>query len=269
MILEGRPISSPAKLFSFWSGAPLGYLESLCLASMLRAGHPVEIYTYNKSLSVPSGVAVRSAEEVLPSTDPIMRLEERWALKSDLFRYLGLKKELGIWVDLDVLFLKNLNGLGDWVFGWQDPCTINGAVLKMPRDSETLDRLLALCHSEVVIAPQWPLRRKIKQRAKSLFGKQTPIHELEWGIVGPLAITKYLTEARLLHHCQPYDVFYPLDHKEAVQIFAVEGPPVEGLFTSSTRTIHLWNEMIKKNKPAAPPSGSFLARICEALDINV
>ena len=55
-----------SKLFSFWDGAPLGYVERLCIASMLEAGHSLDIYSYRANLDIPKGVALRDANDILP-----------------------------------------------------------------------------------------------------------------------------------------------------------------------------------------------------------
>jgi hypothetical protein len=257
-----------AKLFSFWSGSPLSYVEQLCLASMLQAGHPIDVFTYDQDLSVPTGVTVRSAAEIIPLAKVVRHKSGSMALFSDIFRYEALRAGMGIWIDLDVLLLRSLSDMGEHVFGWQDPYVINGAVLRLPPDSECLGRLIDLCRSPVVIGPHWPRHRKLLQRARSLVGTHVPIQQLEWGAVGPMALTHFVTSCRLLHHCQPVDVFYPVHFKDAACVFTADASAVAALFTSSTRAVHLWNNMLKELKHLPPPPTSFIAKMCERFGVR-
>lgn len=255
-------------LFSFWSGAPLGYLERLCMASMLRAGHQLVVYSYDSGLAVPAGVVLRDAAEILPQSRTILHESGSWAPFADIFRYEALLKGIGTWVDLDVLLLKPLDDLGDYVFGWQDANVINNAVLKLPRDSECLGRLVALGRADVVVPPQWPRRQALKQRMRGLVGAQTPMENLEWGAVGPFALTRLIADFRLMHRCQPVDVFYPVPWQQAHLTFEPDTPLLLNVLSSSTRAIHLWNDRIKELKRTPPPRGSLIAQMCERYGID-
>ena len=264
---EGTEGNLQTKLFSFWSGTPLSYLERLCLASMLRAGHPVDVYSYDEHLVVPAGVTLRSASEVLPESKIVREGGGSWALVSDMFRYEGLSRGLGIWIDLDVLLLRDLDGMGDHLYGWQDPYLINGAILHLPPDSSCLRELLSLCYAPVVVPPQWPLKKKLIQKARALVGAHVPVWKLEWGSVGPMALTHFVSSKRLLHHSQPTDVFYPVHFMDAATLLADDAAAVEAKLTSSTRAIHLWNNCLGAGKGTSPPPASFIAKMCNRFGV--
>jgi hypothetical protein len=259
----------PDRLFSFWTGRELTYLEHLCLKSMINVGHEVVVYTYNSVLDVPDGVIVKNASDILPSPPPKLVEAGRWAFVADIFRYLGLEREIGIWVDLDIFLLKNLDNMGSFIYGWQEPGIINSAVLKLPPKSKPLQQLIAISRDNVVVGPHWSLKHRLYQIAMGAAGMHTPLEKLEWGVIGPHALTKYLTESRLLHHCQPVDVFYPVEPLSASIIFDDNSFEVENRITSSTRALHLWNELIRNSKKGSPPMNSFIGKMCKRLNIKV
>jgi hypothetical protein len=257
------------QLFSFWSGAPLSYVERLCIASMLQAGHSLDIFTFDIELEVPQGVKRRSAAEILPRERIVLHENGSWALFTDIFRYEALLRNAGTWIDLDVLLLKSLSDFGDHIYGWQDRYVINGAVLRLPAESPCLQELAALGRADVVVGPHWRRRKKIVQKVRGMVGAHVPLHRLEWGTVGPFALTHLLGSHRLLCHSQPIDVLYPVHYDQADQTFAPDSAVVEAKLTPSTRAIHFWNDRIKTLKRQAPPKGSFVAKMCDRFGIDV
>jgi hypothetical protein len=260
-------MSKLSKLFSFWSGRPLGYLERLCIASVLAVGHSLDIFTYDPKLQAPRGVVVRDAREILPPR-PDLEMAGQWTPISNFFRYEALLRGAGIWVDLDVLVLKPLDRMGDYLLGWQDGYIINNAVLRLPPGAPCLRRLVHMAQSPVVIPPHWGPVRQARQRLLALVGQHMPVEKLEWGTTGPLAITRVAHEERILHRCQPMDVFYPLPWQEAHLIFDPDAGLVERTLTSSTRAIHLWNARVEKLKEH-PPRGSFIDRMCKRFGVEM
>jgi hypothetical protein len=99
-------------------------VERLCIASVLEAGHPLDIFTFNEKLEAPPGVIVHDAREIMPARTDLEKAGP-WPLIADIFRLEGLLAGAGTWIDLDVLLLRSLNGMGDLVFGWQDAHVIN------------------------------------------------------------------------------------------------------------------------------------------------
>ena len=256
------------KLFTFWAGKPLGYIERLCIASILRAGHTLDVYSFDGRLEVPDGANLRNAEDVVPESRAILHKSGSWAPFADVFRYEGLLRDAGIWVDLDVLILKPLDRLGDHILGWQDGQIINNAILGLPSDSACLKQLASLCRSDVVVPPHWSRTQKMYQRVRAMVGAHTPMQDLEWGAIGPFALTHFIGDFNLFHKCQSADVFYPVPWQQAHLTFEPDASLVWNAFTSSTRAVHLWNDRIKDLKSLSPPASSFVGEMCKLHGID-
>jgi hypothetical protein len=230
---------------------------------VLAVGHTVDLYSYDEELAVPPGIVVRNAADVVPRDSIIFRqLHLNPALFSDLFRYAGLKRGLGTWIDADVILLRDVANLGDHVFGWQDEKVINGAILKLPPDSPFFAHIDKLVNARVPMPGYWGARKRLKQLARASVGLQYPIEKLEGGIVGPRALTHFALANGWAALAQPVDVFYPIHHKKASVVFDPH-VDVESRFSARTRAVHLWNARIRAKKLLPPPPGSFIARMCE------
>jgi len=254
------------KLFTFWSFAPVTYIERLCLKSMLAAGHPVDLYTYDSGLKVPEGVTVRDASEIMPRDTVFFHREGSPSVFSDLFRYRGLEKSAGTWVDMDVLLLRSMADMGEHIFGLADGYVINGAVLRLPPDCSFFAYVDKLMVDPVPIPEHWNARRKLIQRARALFGRARQIADMERGVVGPGALTHYVHTSGLARYAQPVEVFYPVHWRETRMLFE-PGADVEAKLTHRTRAVHLWNARLDDYKKAAPPEGSFIARMLERFGV--
>jgi hypothetical protein len=255
------------QLFTFWSFAPLTYVERLCLTSMVRAGHRVDLYTYDGRLDVPVGVALRDARELFARDKVVSHAQTGSpALFTDLFRYAGLQRGLGTWVDTDVILLRGIADMGDYIFGFESPDKLNGAVLRLPSDCPYLAYIDALVAAPVPMPRHWSITKKLRQLARALIGRQRRLAELEWGVIGPLALTAFARRNGWLSLAQPEEVFYPVHWRERAMFF---GPAelIEQRITPATRAIHLWHMGFTKDQKVRPPAGSFLARMCERYGI--
>jgi hypothetical protein len=256
------------RLFCFWYRGKLGFVEQLCLTSMVRSGHPVDLFTYDSDLPVPAGVNLKDAGTIVPESK-VIRYQKTGslALFSDIFRYEGLRQNAGIWLDLDILVLRDLDGMGSYVFGWESETIINGAVLHLPADSACLRNIVSLYTASTVVAPFWNAPRKVYQITRSLVGKQLPLQQLGWGIIGPRAVTHYVKSEGLVSRAQPVDVFYPIHHSE-VELLLKPDVRVEDRLTSSTRAVHLWKSTLQPLLQQPLHKASFLGRMCEHFDVE-
>jgi hypothetical protein len=92
-------------------------------ASMRRAGHPVCVWSYSPqkvAFLAPSGVELRSADEVIPRAlyEQILAGSEIRYF-SDIFRYAALHAHGGLWMDTDVVLLRPFPFHGDYFFNLQ------------------------------------------------------------------------------------------------------------------------------------------------------
>jgi hypothetical protein len=255
------------RLFTFWSFAPTTYIERLCLKSMLAAGHAVDLFTYDRNAILPEGVTVRDAVDIMPRDQVILHKNGSPALFSDMFRCEGLRRQLGTWIDADVILLRNISDLGAEIFGWQDDRNINGAILRLPPDSPYLTYVSRLVSARVPLPSHWPRRKKLKQLLRACVGRHRRLGQLDWGSIGPIALTIFARENDRLRVAQPSDVFYPIHWRDAAALF---DPVVhiEDRFTTRTRAVHLWNFHIRDLKTRPPPPGSFIARMCERYGVE-
>lgn len=246
------------QLFTYWSFAPTTYIERLCLQSMLDVGHPVRVYTYEPHLDVPAGVRVADATDILHRSSVISGPS---ALFSNLFRYVGLQRGLGTWVDADVLMLRSIADMGEHIFGFEGENLINTAILRMPPNAPVLRDLARHIAARVPIDPRWGWREKARQIVRGFIGRPFPIGKMEWGVAGPYALTHFGRRYDLARLAQPIDVFYPIPVDRAADAFNPD-VDIEAYFTARTRTVHLWNSTIKDRKGTSPPAGSFIERMC-------
>lgn len=260
----------PAPLNALWVEGRLSWLERVCLASAVRFGHPVTLWTYFGVEGAPEGVAVADAREVMPEARMVKhRARDSWSLGSNLFRYALQRAGRGVWIDADLYFLKPLRIEGRrLVYGRQKPDLINGAVLYAAPDHPLLDGLDAWFAQEHIV-PYWlPLKKRLRYQLRPWLGlKPLPLSEHRWGVAGPRAITHVARERGLFDEALPEDVFYPYGPKQAKLAFD-PAADILALTTDRTVTAHLWNEEIRPLKASPPPAGSFLARVCAEQGID-
>jgi hypothetical protein len=258
-----------ARLNSLWVGDRLGCVERACLSSALAVGHQVALYTYNAVWGVPDGVEILDAGSILPE-NRMLRCKQNGsvALGSDIFRYELLSRGLGIWIDTDVYFIRQLEASeGEYLFGWEDDRYINSAVLKMPATSQLLVDLLALVNSAPTVPPWWPKHERVRQLDLAREGRAQSLEEMPWATTGPKALTHFAKTNNLLSHASQPAVYYPLHWTRAFDALSSDAD-VWSLVTPETRTVHLWNHIIEKRR-AAPNHSSFIADICRLQGVDV
>ena len=255
------------QLFSLWFGKKVGYLEQLTLASAMAVGHAVTVYSYDLSslTNLPSGVALADANEVMsdPGRTRLFR-DGHMALGSDFFRYEALAQGRGCWIDLDLIFLRPLPQL-EFLFGWENGASINGAVLRLPAGS-LLDEL-RMIPAKNWLPPYFGPLRTLKYWSARLRGP-VPLEDLPWGSAGPAMITYLIEMHGLEAKAQPTDVFYPLPYESARLLYSAPGL-VEEHLSDRTVTIHMWNSKLRELAKSPPPPASYIARMCSQFGIDV
>ena len=160
----GRQILS-GQCVSLWIGDSLGPVERACLRSVMRQGHPLALYCYERPAGLPDGIEVRDAEAVIPRERIIRHKSGSPALFANRFRYELQRRCAGIWVDCDIYLLAPLPIDEVYLMGEESPGTINNGVLRLPSDSPLLPPLLALFEEKEV--PWWlPWRARMAAHAR-------------------------------------------------------------------------------------------------------
>ncbi len=231
---------------ALWIGGALSFLEQLCLVSYVHAGQAVRLYSYEPIPNVPDGVELADANDILPQTG-FLRHERTGspALHSDLFRYHMLAKcDRMIWADTDAYCVKPFTTPTGHFYGWESRSTLNGGVLGLPRDSETLAALLDFTRDEFAI-PDWitgPDRDKLEQ-AKAQ-GHPVHVSELPWGVWGPHALTHFLQLTGEVRHALPQAALYPFAFKDRVLMLR-PGFDVSPYVTQETFSIHFYGRRMR------------------------
>lgn len=232
-------------IVAFWVGGPLTHYEHLSLRSFAAREYPVNLYTYEPDLDPPLGVTLQDARDVLPLAGLAEALIERraFALLSDIIRYrlLASGPTGRTWIDADVVLLADRLPDEPYLFAWQDPALINGAVLRIPSGSPLLTGLLdavdGLDADEAVAAG--------------------------WGTFGPQLITRMAAEHGLSARAQLPGSLYPIYYRQTWRMFDPGSAEWCARATDGAFAIHLWNEIIRRAglREVRPPDGSFLAQL--------
>jgi hypothetical protein len=233
----------------FWTGAPLGEIPQLSMASFLRHGHQVRLYHYGDVQNVPKGVEEVDASMIVPR-DYMMSLRHRrtgsYALASDYFRMKLMTHDVGLWSDCDMLCLRQIEA-APALFGWEDFRGLSSAILYLAPSSPILrDALNGFRQNHT---PDWLYLRQRAQtwRFRLLFRSFGPA-DLPWGCYGPVMITALAKRHRLEHLAAPTDVFYPVPYPAWRRVYEA-GSSFEEYITERTQTIHLWNFVANGERP--------------------
>ena len=248
-------------LATLWVGERLGPIELASVASFLRVGNPLTVYSYAPIANLPSGVTAGDARDVLPGERiAIYAREKSPSLHSNFFRFALMRNTDHIWVDLDMIALKPFEFEGERVYGYEKPGQVNCAVLRLPKDSPVRAALSLLTPETRGIAPHITGLRRAKYWAKTL-GRGVPIDRWPWGSTGPRALTAYLRQHDELKHALPMDVLYPVLTRECSR-FIEPGALNDASFGSQTRAVHLTasniNKLLKREGLTQIPEDSFL-----------
>lgn len=223
---------------SFWSGELTPY-EMLCLRSFVDHGHTFDLYTFESDLSVPVGVCVRDAAEILGPEEFFVYGDGLGkgspAAFANLFRYKLLAKKGGWWVDTDVLCLSGDLPAFTEFFAAEDETVINVAVL--------------------FFEPQHPLMIRCFDEARRM-GRAA-----RWGDAGPYLFTRLVKEFGYRDRTLPTEQCYSVHHYWASDILRPSRYAHLSERTKSSPFVHLYNASLSLRgvqKSKFPPKGSML-----------
>jgi len=231
---------------ALWIGGSLSYLEQLCLKSFVDAGQHIKLYTYEGVTNAPEGVELADANDILPQTG-FLRHERTGspALHSDVFRYHMLaRNDRMIWADTDAYCVKPFTTPNGHFYAWESADGLNGGVLGLPQDSETLRALLDFTTDAFAI-PEWydePYRAKLR----ALRDAGTPLHvsEQPWGVWGPHAITHFLKKTGEVRFALPQIALYPFHYKDR-NLMLRPGIDASQFVTDETFSIHFYGRRMR------------------------
>ncbi len=139
----------------FWTGAPITFVEELCIKSFLDAGHRTVVFSFDKIENLSAGVEVASASDVLPAVNIIRHKRTGSpALFSDHFRCkLLLENDGVIWADTDAYCLRPFEPHGGYLIAKANPRSVASGVMAMPANSPALKELISFFDDELSYSP--------------------------------------------------------------------------------------------------------------------
>jgi hypothetical protein len=228
-----------ARFQSFWLGNVLPPCPILCMKSFIDHGHEYDLYSYS-SPSVPEGVRLLDANEILPSSEIFLYRHGTGrgsaAGFANMFRYRLLMLRGGWWVDTDVVCLSSKVPEDEVFLERESEDLICNAVLKFPKDHAFVKALY----------------EKSREAGK----------EVTWGQTGPQLITALAKQMGLWDQAEMQKYAYPIHYEDAFLPVTALGRSATYEKTRSAPFLHLWNEIFRLNGSLAlhnPPDGSFLA----------
>ena len=204
---------------SLWIGSELSPMESLCINSFLKNGHPFHLYIYDEVSDIPEGTTVFDADTVIPRDKIFKHRGGSYGVFADLFRYRLLLDKGGYWVDTDVVCLKPFEHPGT-VFATErikGQKTIKAAncVMRAPAGAELVQFCFEMADR---VDPQ----------------------KLEWGATGPELLTFAVEKFKAYGDLAPPHVFCPVNWWDW-RLYIDENAPTNLLDQSDS--VHLWHEM--------------------------
>ncbi len=260
---------------SLWIGPKLSFLEQLCLKSFVDAGQTVKLYVYDDVEGVPDGVVVAPAKDIMPASEFIFNA----ALgapgpHADKFRYHLLKKTDEIWADTDAYCVKPFPDT-PYLFACHYKTLVANGVLRLPKDSGTLDDLLEFTASETpTLAEDFPFfdrAFKAEYEARSNKGEKMHISEMPWEVWGPYAISYFISRNNELKNAVPGEVLYPIQGGEILRTLRM---PRRARITipEESISIHFYGskmrQLLRVRPGGVPHPKSFLGQLCIKHDID-
>lgn len=252
---------------SLWVGDALTWLHELCLASYVHFGHEVVLFhTGQTAPVVPAGVTTRASRDIWDHTAEGHENAPA-AMLSDLFRLHLMKQTDMIWIDTDMLCLRPMPE-AEFYAGFEQAGAINGAVLRLPKDSEALELLLGW-FADPEWVPHWlagHLRRKIEAAPE---GKRLlKAFELIRPVLGPRALTHTMARTGESARAQKPSVFYPIRGVMSDVLFSGYVPK-DTWKQEDTLAVHLYASMVRRyHKLHRPEHNSFIARFAQEIGFD-
>jgi hypothetical protein len=186
-------------IVTFWHGGPLHAVHRMCLASQVKLGYRVTLYSYEPMHGLPAGIGNEDAAPILPlsfldrlptvargrgTNRPLLHL-------SDFFRVRLQRLARGLWLDADMYLIRPFEiDPQQPFFARESTKFINNAVLYLPPTHPIVadyERLIAADE----LLPDWlPPRLRARRRWWKLIGRAHGPQDLSTLIYGPLALTE-------------------------------------------------------------------------------
>lgn len=228
-----------ASFATFWYGPRMSGYEAACIRSFLVRGHSYTVYGYEPIDGMPDGAQWEDAANITPQENLrrfLIRGRPNLSHFSDLFRYEMFRRTPHIWVDTDMLALREFDLPHAPLLAREDASMLCGAILRLDAANPALDRLIA---------------RTLALRDQ----------DLVWGATGPRLLTEVFGRATILRQSLDPAMCFPVHYDRSWMLFLPECHDECAQACAQARTLHLWNDRVVKIgvwKRFGPPAGSFL-----------
>ncbi len=217
-----EPSRVKPNIVTFWHGPALHPIYRLCLASQVRLGFSVTVYSYGPLAGLPAGARSADAEAILPlavldrlrsrnpAADP---KENRHLLQfSDLFRMRLQREGLGVWLDADIFLLRPFEiDPAMPFFGRESRKFLGNAVLYLPTQNPIVGEFEQLLTTPD-LRPDWlPPRLRLRKLWWDLTNVSYRPGDLSTVLYGPLALTQLAKRHGLETFAFDSETFYTDD----------------------------------------------------------
>lgn len=195
---SSAPAAVKPDIVTFWHGGPPHRIHRMCLASQVKRGFRVTLYSYAPVPGLPPGVENADAAAVLPLAF-LARLRTRlpgvsndWAVYqlSDLIRMRLQEMQRGLWLDTDVFLFRDFRiDPTQPFFAWESRRFIGNAVLYLPPTHPILLDFARLWNEDSFLADWLPARLRARSLLWRALGRPHGVHDLNIMVYGPLALT--------------------------------------------------------------------------------
>lgn len=230
----------------------MGSLHAACLKSFVVTGHQVFLHTYGEVSDAPEGIWYADANRLVPEDKLLRYPNGSYAISANLIRYELMRQECGLYIDCDVFCLRPIAD-ADYIFGFEDDYSVNGAVLKLPADTDVVRDLCSIRDGWV---PPWS--RPTPDAAA------VPLDKLPWASTGTRALTHYVRHHNLIEHAAPYDVFYPVYPYRTGSLYD-PGLKLENLITPRTKYVHFYHAIGRNRSLEDTPANTPIAELIAML----
>ncbi|MFN6979073.1 MAG: hypothetical protein ACK4OP_13175, partial [Gemmobacter sp.] len=127
---------------------------------------------------------------------------------------------------------------------WESETGINGGVLGLPRDSETLARLIDFTRDEFAIPEWYDAAYRARLRAARDAGAPVHVSEQPWGVWGPHALTHFLKATGEVRYTLPRAALYPFAFEDR-RLMLRPGVDMAQYVTDETYSIHFYGRRMR------------------------
>lgn len=218
------------RLVSLWYSGPMRNLDRVCVASWVRLGFEVEIFSFGPVEGLPKGAILSDANQILDGAwvekiNPVIYAHrkngQRMMNYSDLFRVALMKQGRGLWLDTDLLLFRRFDvDPQKPFFAWEDWHRIGSPVFYLPPDSPMIPDYERVYDSPDLM-PHWLgfRRRVLKPLIWRLQGKAFGVADLGVTIYGNDAFTRLARKHHLMKYALPRQRFYAWNAHETERFY--------------------------------------------------